>query len=185
MRTSILDTFFRGLFGQNDTNVFVNRFPCVILCTSSMWVSIFCCDVDAWVIMGGVFISLSFECATQIWGMSTVVAQFWMIVILPQWTPYHPDLSEHSDFTQNWSNDMNHPELKESLKSPRFDPITYFGGGHLPEGLKTEWNENTVYYHPSIHITKQPLVRCKWCLQNAQSYTWRIQPFCFLIIHVW
>ena len=27
---------------------------------------------------------------------------------------YHPDLSEPSDFTQNWGNDMNHPELETS-----------------------------------------------------------------------
>ena len=73
------------------------------------------CDVNAYVIIGGVLISLSFECGTQIWWMSTVVAQFWVIVISPQWTPYHPDLSALSDFTQNWGNDMNHPELRESL----------------------------------------------------------------------
>ena len=73
------------------------------------------CDVNAKVIMGGVLISLSFECVIQIWGMSTVVAQFWGTIISPQWTPYHPDLSEPSEFTQNWGNDMNHPELRESL----------------------------------------------------------------------
>ena len=49
--------------------------------------------------------------------------QFW--VILPQWTPYHPDLSEHSDFTQNFTQIslLNHPDLTPS-------PI--FEGGHLP-----------------------------------------------------
>ena len=95
------------------------------------------CDVNAKVIMGGVLISLSFECVIQIWGMSTVVAQFWVTIISPQWTPYHPDLSEPSEFTQNWGNDMNHPELRESLLNhPDLTPSPIFEGGHLPDRSK-------------------------------------------------